>query len=167
MYSNLVQMKKWFSVFLLLATALLCLPSCDYNFECAEGGCLNGSECIDGSCICPNGFEGTACETPSANKFIHNGYANNLFCADTTYLLQADIKSLSLPLPGLLIIGLIADGDSVQAYANEDSIFVSEQIYGDGTIKGLGLYENGTVSITLQITDGSGGLRECVAVLSR
>lgn len=134
------------------------------GLQCEE--CVQGV-CVDGSCACESGYEGELCDRSSADKFFHIGYTNNLFCADTTLLLETDIKAYQLPLPGIVIIGLAQAGDSVFAYANQDSIIVPEQIYGDGAIVGKGLYSNGTVSITVEISDGMGGLDNCVAVLSR
>lgn len=48
-------------VFALLSILLLTLPACQVD-ECENQACLNGGSCVDGSCICTNGFSGEHCE---------------------------------------------------------------------------------------------------------
>lgn len=38
--------------------------------SCLKLTCRNGGSCADGYCRCPNGFEGSECETKSATKFL-------------------------------------------------------------------------------------------------
>lgn len=41
-----------------------------YVDECAGVECLNGGTCLDGTCQCPNGFEGDNCEVKWLAKYI-------------------------------------------------------------------------------------------------
>jgi len=56
------------------------------NDPCAGVTCLNGGTCIDGSCLCPNGYTGDDCGTvvatdPCANvNCLNGGYCNNGVC---------------------------------------------------------------------------------------
>lgn len=38
--------------------------------ECKDVVCNNGGTCVDGTCSCPTGYEGTTCQTKSVDKFI-------------------------------------------------------------------------------------------------
>jgi len=43
----------------------LILTSCSKSDPCEGIVCKNGGTCVDGKCQCPNGFEGTLCESES------------------------------------------------------------------------------------------------------
>lgn len=43
--------------------------SCEVD-PCTELSCKNGSQCANGHCQCPTGFEGAECEIKSADRFI-------------------------------------------------------------------------------------------------
>ena len=48
----------------------LILTSCSKSDPCEGIVCKNGGTCIEGKCQCPDGFEGTLCETESLPKGV-------------------------------------------------------------------------------------------------
>lgn len=65
--------------FIFLLTSFF-LSSCN---NCADVNCLNGGECNDGTCICPDGFTGEYCET-TANACTDIDCGPNGTCVDGT-----------------------------------------------------------------------------------
>lgn len=62
-------MKYLFSTLLLLSFFFIsCNKTKDSACDLVE--CQNGANCQDGSCICPDGYEGTYCERLSAERFV-------------------------------------------------------------------------------------------------
>jgi len=63
--------------YLLLISVLIGSPavltSCKKG--CKKDPCKNGGTCVDGTCNCPNGFEGETCDTEVRGKFYgtYNG----------------------------------------------------------------------------------------------
>lgn len=59
---NSIQMKKkkWITIVSVFLLLMLSVSACD---KCKNSVCLNGGECLDGTCICPDGYVGTHCET--------------------------------------------------------------------------------------------------------
>ncbi|WP_276133472.1 calcium-binding EGF-like domain-containing protein [Polluticoccus soli] len=59
-----------FSALLTLgAFSAITYASCSKD-ECEDVVCQNGGTCVDGSCVCSSGYEGTNCEIKSNAKFV-------------------------------------------------------------------------------------------------
>lgn len=62
-------MKK---IFLLFTIFSLVLTSCKKEVvdKCEDVICYNGAVCEDGTCLCPEGYEGTNCQETESTKFL-------------------------------------------------------------------------------------------------
>lgn len=58
------------NLFLIVFSFLVFFLSCSKSDPCEGISCLNGGECADGKCLCPNGFEGTLCDKESLPKAV-------------------------------------------------------------------------------------------------
>ena len=54
---------------LFVASALLAVSACEKK-SCAHVTCPSYQTCLNGTCLCPNGYEGDTCGVLSATKFI-------------------------------------------------------------------------------------------------
>jgi hypothetical protein len=79
-----------------LATAALgttlFFASCKED-KCKNVTCNNGGTCIDGSCECSTGYEGTKCETESRTKFVGTYAVSESKNGGTAYAYGALISS--------------------------------------------------------------------------
>ena len=57
---------------LLLSAALFFAPGCGTDDPCKDVDCGANGTCFEGACICNEGFEGSDCLTPWADKFLGN-----------------------------------------------------------------------------------------------
>jgi len=48
-----------------MSTFTSCMPD-----PCETVVCQNGGTCVEGTCECPDGYEGTNCETATVDKFV-------------------------------------------------------------------------------------------------
>lgn len=66
---------------------LLCMPlllsSCKKDDPCEDKVCLNGGACVDGTCVCANGYTGADCSTPP-NACLGVTCLNGGYCANGT-----------------------------------------------------------------------------------
>ena len=76
--------------------------------------CLNGGACNDGLCYCPQGFEGSQCQTRWSDKFVGNyivddacdtssQYYNAAISPDPNYAYKLKLYNIGLFCPGAII----------------------------------------------------------------
>ena len=76
--------KKLFYFIALLGAMVVFAPACGDKDACKDVDCGPNGTCFEGTCECFDGFEGTACETEWAEKFL-GPYLGFDICAGTTY----------------------------------------------------------------------------------
>ncbi len=85
---------------LFLGTIILLLSACKKD-PCKDKVCLNGGACIDGTCLCTNGYTGTNCETPpdacAGVSCLNDGYCANGSCVCPTGYTGADCSQYVTP----------------------------------------------------------------------
>jgi hypothetical protein len=59
-----------FAVMMVLSVASVTYFNSCKKDPCKDVVCNNGGTCVDGTCSCTTGYEGTNCETKSRDKFI-------------------------------------------------------------------------------------------------
>jgi hypothetical protein len=68
-------MKKLFQL-LLVCGGLAVMNSCNNQDACEDTVCQNNGVCVEGTCVCPEGFSGPNCEIPSFDNgvyIVHEG----------------------------------------------------------------------------------------------
>ncbi|MCB9063767.1 MAG: calcium-binding EGF-like domain-containing protein [Chitinophagales bacterium] len=131
---------------------------------CKDVTCNNGGTCINGTCACPDGYEGTNCETITREKFLGTWKGSDV-CNNNTYNVTLTVSSSS---------------DEVRALVNNpggfgNSITITGRVSGtnkltfsDQSAGGTGRILNGTMtfngsSMTFDytVTDAVGGSDNC------
>jgi hypothetical protein len=74
----------------IFSTALY--TSCSKD-ECKDVVCNNGGTCVDGTCSCPLGYEGSTCQTSSASKFVGTWTASETCSGVTSTPYQVTITA--------------------------------------------------------------------------
>ena len=98
-------MKKKLSIFLIAAISF---SGCElFTDPCKDITCLNGGNCLDGTCLCDDYYEGPNCEKEEREKYFGT-YAGNTTYSDSqgntnTY---ADTKEISPSIQGISFFDL-------------------------------------------------------------
>ena len=145
------------------AFAMVLFAGCDD--PCKDVTCLNGGTCLEGTCECPTGYEGTDCGTEINAKFT--GTLNMLSSACDT----VDNNTYSIKLtpsttdPAEFTIGGIYQnslGNTIEAQVsttNSNEFTIAEQAFEDDTfgagftIQGSGSISGSDVTISYSIYD--------------
>ena len=100
-------MNNIISHFATLVFVLFALYGCEVFDPCENQVCLNGGDCIDGDCICINGFTGEHCEIepPQADCVVKN---TSELCITNSSTVN---KTYDIVLDGILIM-TIAPGST-------------------------------------------------------
>ncbi|MBX7142800.1 MAG: calcium-binding EGF-like domain-containing protein [Chitinophagales bacterium] len=131
---------------------------------CKDVICQNQGTCVDGTCQCADGYEGTNCETRTADKYAGTWSAVDV-CTSGTWTYAATIAASSTEAPKILITNFGGFGSSVVAVAtvNGNTMSVPSQTFGAVSLSGSGtLSSNGlTLSIAYTANDVGGGSDVC------
>jgi hypothetical protein len=147
-----VTMKNIFAVLLIIGFVS---SSCNNN-RCENVQCGPNETCLDGGCICYDGYEGPNCDILSSPKYIGTYLASET-CINggggSTYFPNIQQPSSR---PSELVINNFLNQFSVTAFIRGDvgktgnNIEIPEQqLGGSGTIYGLGAYDPLTRRITI------------------
>jgi hypothetical protein len=119
--------------------------SCNSD-ACADVVCSNGGSCVDGTCVCPVGYEGTTCTTESRAKFAKSWSCNDQKNGTTTPILYTSIIAAgSASNVTTVLISNFSDifVNSVSATVNGNTITIASQAPDND-----GYYVTGTGTLT-------------------
>ncbi|MBL0310947.1 MAG: hypothetical protein IPP77_15150 [Bacteroidetes bacterium] len=144
-------------ILFLISIFTLILTSCERK-SCNSVVCPLGQICLNGNCICPNGYEGTDCQTLSADKYVGNyivyescpgsttgnpfGQYNTYIGYDPSYPNQLIIYNLFNQ--GSAYASIYTDGSN-----QGNTLIVKTQNLGSITVYGDGNYDPSTRRITM------------------
>lgn len=162
------------NIFYALACFLVLLSS-SCKDPCKDVNCNDGV-CLEGTCLCDDGFEGVNCDKRESDKFVGT-WTGPLDCGaigenEGTLIVEQDPNS-----PANLLISLdfpLLDLDPLEGTVSGDIFFVSSSTQSidfngtdiDVTIGGDGKFnEDGTVDAKITIAVPLLGNSECIGVL--
>jgi hypothetical protein len=127
-----------FTIFLLLSAVLL-VNSC--RDSCQDLVCLNDSECIDGSCNCPDGYSGIDCGTNVSANFLGTYNVSEQCPNDTSYTVNISVDTLDISQVKIANFFNVFSNLTI-AHVNYTSISIPLQAPdSDGrTVSGSGIY---------------------------
>ncbi|OSZ79323.1 hypothetical protein CAP35_14010 [Chitinophagaceae bacterium IBVUCB1] len=138
------------------AFSAITYTSCNKD-ECKDVVCQNGGTCVDGTCTCTTGYEGTNCETAVRAKFIKTWTASDKVVATGT-----SIPAYSpIVTAGTSIVDIKISKFSDSYFTNEVKATVSgntitipvqEPDNDDYTVEGTGSYNATDKKITWTYT---------------
>ena len=148
---DLIKTKKLFSF---LLTVLLLFSCAD---PCEGVSCLNGGLCIEGSCLCPDYYEGKNCELEEREKYFatYNGtttYSDTQGNTDT----YADSKEVSSSNKGLSFLDLDGIYSSLNTSGSFEFTIPSQGTLNPGAVdssffSGSGTFGQNTANWTVTV----------------
>ena len=140
---------------------------------CKDVTCLNGGECVEGDCVCAEGYEGTDCGTRETAKFA-GSYNVSDVCSSGAYTYSCNVTESSSDIVRIVFSNLYDlvgfYGITTTIYGNVDGtqIAIPAQTVTNGTVtlafSGTGnRASDGTITITFTVTDGGGGTDTCTS----
>ena len=170
-----------------IAALSLALVACESDpCKDSEERCLNGATCLDGTCVCADGYEGDSCSVVSRNKFLGTGGTQAVYGASdactggSTFNYDMTFSASGTGTDKILIqnfLGYECNGSpiSVVATVDGDKFTVNETakpcitgltltITATGTYSASGV----TMSYTLVETNASGSATStCTSTLTK
>jgi len=151
------------SFFGAVVMAMFMFTSCDD--PCKDVTCLNGGTCLEGTCECPTGYEGTDCGTAVNAKFAGTFNMASSMC-DTTdnnnypvALIASETDVTAFTIGGIYENGLAntvnatVNLGSTSTFTIPNQTFTDDDLGGGFTIEGSGSLEGSTLTITYSIFD--------------
>ena len=172
-----IALKQWLmygGIFFLL------LVGCQED-SCKNVVCQNDGQCIQGTCNCPNGYEGSACEIKSADRFV-GSFSPAYDCIAGTQRVEITVNPLNaaeLWIDNLhkytnctgTVTRLKGDLQTDLFSIYQQTICQSVSLPSGYTISGYGIYDSQTqITIRYKVDYEENGVSHsdsCIVVLTR
>ena len=151
---------------LLLSTAAF-LGGCKKD-PCKDVTCQNGGSCVDGSCVCPAGFEGTNCEVSTRAKFL-GLYNVTETCPCEVYSYQFTISAGSSSATAIIIDNISHWGPVNGTVSGNSLTIPTQQAFDSGfsiTVTGSGQLSGNILNMSYTLS-ADGESDSCTAVCTR
>ncbi len=135
------------------AVTTIGLVSCDTD-ACKDVTCDNGGICVDGTCVCEDGYEGTNCETEERTEFIGT-YNVTEACTSGNYTYSITATTSGTDVTSIIITNFGDYGVNVSATVDGDNITIANQTVGGGTFSGTGQISGNVLTITYHVIAGA------------
>lgn len=138
---------------------LIAISACSSN-KCKDVSCGFNQVCLQGNCICVDGYEGLNCDVASAPKYEGQYTAYEVCSSGTGNSPYSPYITPSSYRPGELVISGFLNQYTITAYIRGDVDktgnyleIPQQQLGGTGSIYGQGLYQKvgNSVRITLNL----------------
>ena len=144
------------------AVAAIGMVSCTTD-ACKDVDCGTWGTCLEGSCICDLGYEGTDCETLVNAAFVGSFNVTETCSQSTdTYAVTiAATNATTVTISNLYDAGLVVNG-TINA---NGGVTIDNQTFGTGSMSGS-VTENGGV-LTINFTIAVGGQSDTCTAISQ
>lgn len=155
--------KKLFYLIAFLGAMVAFVPACKDADPCKDVDCGTGGECVDGTCFCLDGFEGSDCRTEWSAKFVHPNYDATDVCTvpAPTKTWDYAMKISRVGESKILIEkigGTVFDVDADVSYANTSDVTATKitinDVIGARTFAGTGTMSGNVITGSYTITQG-------------
>ena len=153
-------MKKSFLSTLMagLTVMTITFTSCTTD-PCKDVTCDNGGDCVEGDCVCADGYEGTTCQTEQRAKFL-GSFSVNESCTSGNYTYTSSVNTSSVSVSNIVVTNFGDYSVSVAATVDDNgsSITIANQTVTIGgasaSIQGSGQINGNILTITYTISAG-------------
>jgi len=145
-----------FAVMTVLSVASVTYFNSCKKDPCKDVVCNNGGTCVDGTCSCTTGYEGTNCETDSRDKFVGQWKANETGSVGGAFTYTATVAKGSNS--NLTITNFTAAGASCvfSGSADQSKMMISAQTVCGYSISNVSASLSGsTITISYTANDGT------------
>ncbi|MFT4981064.1 MAG: hypothetical protein ACI9UR_000911 [Bacteroidia bacterium] len=135
------------------AVATIGMVSCTTD-ACKDVNCGISGTCLDGACICDDGYEGTNCDTEERAEFIGTyNVTESCTSGDFSYSLTVTTSATGVT---SIIVTNFGDFDvNVNGIVSGNNVTFASQTVGGGTFSGTGTVSGQVLTITYNVTAGS------------
>jgi hypothetical protein len=131
------------------------ITSCNKEEDaCKNVTCQNSGTCVDGTCDCTVGYEGTNCETEARTKYL-GAFNGNEVCTTGNSVVSVTVTTVAGDVTKVNFANLYGAGFNTTGTVQADgTITIATQTFGTGTISGTASIVGGKVKITYVVTGG-------------
>lgn len=138
-------------------------PELEVVDPCATVACLNGGDCVDGTCICPDGFCGDFCELECANDAkILNRFSLLDECNGVSFGYEILVSELITDSSDLNIFNLFNNNWNIYGVSNTNGFEIPLQGYGTGQIEGEAILEDLVLNFNYKVYYVNGSEANCL-----
>ena len=125
---------------------------------CKDVVCQNAGTCVEGDCVCADGYIGTNCETEERAQFLAS-YSVSESCTSGNYTYSVTTSSSSTGVTAIIIANFGDYNTNVNATVDGNNITIANQTHQvQGfplTFSGTGQISGNILSISYTVSDGS------------
>jgi len=147
---------KLLSLAVAFTFGIAALNSCTED-KCKDVTCSNGGVCMDGTCDCADGYEGTTCQTEQRAKFLGNYSvsAGTVSCDSTgnDIINQGAPVSISTSSSSISKVSIVFAGISLTGTVNGSNITVDQATLNNFTYSGTGSINGNILTMSINEQD--------------
>lgn len=132
--------------------------------ECKGVECINGGSCVDGTCACPTGYEGTNCEKLSRDKFIGT-WSGTDECDDNTKFTITLKVGTATNAVNALVENIAGFGTNITVTGNVSATnklsFTNVSVGGGRTLTGTMTFSGNSMTFEYTVTEAAGATTSC------
>jgi hypothetical protein len=151
---------KLLSLATALTLGLASLNSCTED-KCKDVTCDNGGACVDGTCECADGYEGTTCQTETRTAFIGNYSVTSgtVTCpvSGNGNISQGTPVVISTSSSSVLKVSIVFAGISLTGTVNGSNVTLDQVTLNNLTYSGSGSVSGNTLTMSINEQDPSVG----------
>jgi hypothetical protein len=134
------------------AFSAITYTSCNKD-ECKDVVCQNGGSCLEGTCSCATGYEGTNCETASSSKLVGVYSAKEDCSPGDTW--SSSVSQSTTDKTKIVITNFGDSGGNISGQVSKGTITLDAVTVSGVTVTGTGTVNGSVLTITYSGTGAS------------